>query len=225
MDITNPNSKFITEFMVKNFNSTSVVEDFVNKTFSESIKKIEKDINLNYWGFKMIDLHLYPKHMPRAIFQSKKCIVDFRWYQERYYTEPFIHTTYARLHAPLDSEFMIWNGEKCDCWHSVFHLLRFLDDLPPPQTSLSDYEAPFIYQEFKKHQNKEESYFGEYVAKTTLLTWNHYGDRLFNLLDLQHPELWEKYSLFLKEFYDHQDEIAKRNGNGNNFDLRLYMVC
>ncbi|MBC7876385.1 MAG: hypothetical protein H7Y59_04365 [Anaerolineales bacterium] len=224
MDIKNPDSKFITDFIVKNYTSKSV-NDFINETFSESIKKIEKDINLNYWGFKMIDLRLYPKFMPRAIFQSTKCIVDFRWNQERPYTEPFISTTYARLHAPLDSNLMKWNGQQCHCWHSAFHLLRFLDDLPPPQTSLSDYDAPLIFQDSKKFLNKGENYFGEYVAKQTLLIWNHYGDRLFNLLDLQRPELWEKYSLFLKEFYDHQDEIARRNGNDNNFDLRLYMVC
>ncbi|HNE06535.1 MAG TPA: hypothetical protein PLT08_18545 [Anaerolineales bacterium] len=196
----------------------------INETFSESIKKIEKELNLPRWGFEMIALRLYPKYMPRAIFQSKKCIVDFHWNQERSYTEPFISTTYARVHAPLDDMFMIWNGQRHHCWHSDYWLLIFLDGLTPHQITSQGYPSPSILRDF--HKNNEESYIGELTAKMTLLKWNHYGDRFFNLLDLQHPELWEKYSCFLKEFYEHRDEITKQKGlQPVNFDPQLYMVC
>ncbi len=203
---------------------TNSSNDFINETFSDSISKIEKELNLNQWGFEMIALRLYPKYEPRAIFQSKKCIVDFRWRQERAYTEPSISTTYARLHAPLDDEFMIWNGQKCHCWHSVPSLLNFLDNLPPRQIASQGYVRPSILRDF--HENNEGSYTGELTAKMTLLIWSHYGDRFFNLLDLHHPELWDGYSSFLKEWYEHRDVIAKQKGHYPvSLALPFYMVC
>ena len=203
---------------------TNSSNNFINETFYDSISRIEKELNLNQWGFKRIALRLHPEYVPRAIFQSKKCIVDFRWRQERSYTEATIFTTYARLHAPLDDTFMIWNGQKCHCWHSDLDLLNFLDDVPPRQMASQYYVRPSILQGF--FENKKESFVGELTAKKTLLIWNHYGDRFFNLLDLQYPQLWEKYSSFLKECYEQRDEFTKSKGlDPVKYDPPSYMVC
>jgi len=40
----------------------------------------------------------------------------------------------------------------------------------------------------------------EWLTRIHSSIWEHYGERLFELFDIRHPELWEKYIDFLKEY-------------------------
>jgi hypothetical protein len=39
---------------------------------------------------------------------------------------------------------------------------------------------------------------------------NYYGDRLFNLFDMRHPEYWEGYRYYLRGLYDELNKDPKQ---------------
>ena len=41
----------------------------------------------------------------------------------------------------------------------------------------------------------------EWLIRMHAAVWEYYGNRLFELFDLRHPELWDEYTQFTKEFY------------------------
>ena len=47
----------------------------------------------------------------------------------------------------------------------------------------------------------QAEYHPKYVVVLQSAVWKHYGQKLFDLFDLRHPDLWEEYRKFLEEYY------------------------
>jgi hypothetical protein len=209
-----------------------------NKSLSEIdlVSIIEKVIDMNRWTFKLTYSNSreyasgYP--MQKVIYDSEWCRVLFAAYQRRS-TPPDMHDVYiryGRLHAPDESEndLMIWQGEKCHCWHSVGSLhLYFIEGFSP-----SEALNPPILQVFREARSsaydKIRSELGEFfpIVREAVI-WNHYGLRLFELFDLSRPDLWNKYVKFLEEYYQLQADDYKSKGMSSSETQSppLWKVC
>ena len=40
------------------------------------------------------------------------------------------------------------------------------------------------------------------AGSNALAIWKHYGNHFFEIFDLRKPDVWEKYQMYIKEFYD-----------------------
>jgi hypothetical protein len=207
-------------------NSYSSYEEIVKKEFPLLIQTLERHLDFNLWGFKIVHSGMLSQNPPYIIYQSEQCLIRFSWRQDRPYVEPAIYCTYGRLHAPFDEDAMVWNRRKYYCWHALNGILNFLDGLSPTEISISGYVAPRALRGFYESNKGNIGSLGEYTAKLQASIWNHYGKQFFDLLDLRRPDLWERYSIFLKKYHEHSDEQAKLEGHRPFIpEPPLYMVC
>lgn len=181
-----------------------------NKNFPEInlAPKVEKVIDMKQWGFKLAYSKSseysngYPLH--KVIYDSEWCRIQFAAYQRRS-SPPDMHDVYVwygRLHAPDEGEKMTWQGEECRCWHSIgFTHLFFLEGLSPSETL--NHPSLAVFEKARSSEyDKIRSELGEFspIHRESLI-WEQYGLRLFELFDLRHTDLWDKYKIFLKEYY------------------------
>ena len=102
---------------------------------------------------------------------------------------------------------MEWRGEKCRGWHNISEPVRFLDGLSPleaaEQTNIQK-KSPHVIESFEQSEIGKKL-LHEYPPKAVLVMhatiWEHYGQRLFELFDLRRPDLWDKYRVFVREYY------------------------
>jgi hypothetical protein len=136
---------------------------------------------------------IYDSEYCRVMFALKK---DFKGYE--------LAVFYGRLHAPGDERLLKHDGEDCYCWHwNVYDLiLKFLDGMSPKEAVLSRGKPPKGLEDFLGLGFQKTVDNVEFVVRYHNAIWNHYEKRLLNLFDLRHPELWEEYSYFVKEYYD-----------------------
>ena len=155
---------------------------------------------------------------PVIVYDSEWCRVRFSVQRERHNDSLWVY--YGRLHASNDDWVMNWKGEDCNCWHWDVHqlILKFLDGNSPAEAVVKRGKDPEGLKEFRKLglENTVDDF--EYSLKYHAAIWNYYGNRLFELFDLQQPELWERYTQFIKEFYD-------RHRRSPNIQPPLDKVC
>ena len=190
-------------------------DERIRKYREKLIERIQSHLPLAKWGFSLSYVGL----------DSNKVIFDSEWsrfkvslYGGRYPmpSEEELSIDYGRLHAPDTYPYMEWNGEQCYCWHRSPEIFFFLEGYSPKDIVDKSWDfVPAIkqYWSFGEGANLRISHHSEFVLKLEALIWERYGQRLFELFDLRHPELWEQYRKFLKEFYKHknwQPESAKR---------------
>lgn len=206
-----------------------------NEFGADLIQIIEENLDLRHWKFhlsytKLGDIKGYI--FRRIIYDSEWCRIQFEYYRRVPPDDHELHIYYGRLHALNEDYLMIWNGEKCRCWHSnSFIHLYFLDGLSPIEALQHRYSSEYPVG-LKELLNSE--------PKTDLLQvpekiipiireskiWSHYGIHLFELFDLRRPDLWNKYTKFLKEYYKAEDEYTKLKGNTPmSFDPPRDKVC
>lgn len=197
---------------------------------------IEKFLPIQKWRFT--ENIRFDVREPSIIYNSEWCRMRFFIEWERNYE--IVHISYGRLHAPNNAWKMEWNGEECRCWHdySALHLIfSFLDGdsvQDAYKTNISWlYEKrekirhPLIqsYMSSMKNPNNEtwskERIFAEYLKFHSSI-WEHYGLCFFELFDLRHPELWEKYRGFLRKVYEPKEQIYKEKGIDH---LSFHQVC
>jgi hypothetical protein len=185
--------------------------------FDEISELVERILPLNSWGFQL-SACLVANSYPIVIYDSKWCRLQFQWDRGDAYTGEILMIYYGRLHAVSDKFTMIWNGEEYNCWHHANEFLLFLDDLSPleaSQRNWSHFIEQFAFSE--KIKNIPSQPQRELMMHDAI--WNHYDKRVFELFDFRRPDLWKKYSDFLKEYY-------RIKGSGlipNN--PPLYKVC
>ena len=137
-------------------------------------------------------------------------IYDSEWCRIRFYWEGWdpgrgnsINLRYGRLHAVNEGSKMLWNGEKCHCWHRVEHALHFLDGRTAAEAVELGFShaltTPFYQEDVLEKYSRQQP---EWLAQMHVTIWQHYGQRLFDLFDLRQPDLWQGYRQFLKEVYD-----------------------
>ena len=133
-----------------------------------------------------------------------------------------MNINYGRLHAVFDDLYLLWNGEKCHCWHSVAYVLHFLDGLSPDEIAGKNYRRPKIMEQFRQSQVGQSlrgrTHQPEWLTRMHAAIWNHYGLRLFEVFDLRRPELWEQYRQFMKSLYDIE-------GRSPNINPPLDSIC
>jgi hypothetical protein len=157
-------------------------------------------LDLPRWGFKESYRSLKPG---RLIFDSEWCRISLIWGGWDPLGGNNIDIRYGRLHAPSDAAVMVWNGMDCRCWHRVEYALHFLDGRTPTEAARLNYShpitAPFYQKEVRERFHRRQP---EWLAQMEVAIWEHYGKRVFEIFDLRQPDLWERYSQFLKEAYD-----------------------
>jgi len=218
-------------------------ENIVNVEFPKVLQEIEEFLRPNDNGFELIHVGAVPNTLPSILYQSKQCKLRIQSLRDRPYEEIEIYVYYGRLHAPLDKDVIEWNNDKCYCWHSLEfgEVLNFLDGLSPADIVNRNYETPRAVKEFsestKEARYKEEIAAltgkggkfwsrAEFFSKKHAFLWKYYGQRLFDLFDLNRPDLWEEYRHFLKEYYERRNEKAKqKNFPIYPYDPPKHMVC
>lgn len=146
-----------------------------------------------------------------VIYDSKYCRVRFfKDRAARFVRDlPSLQVDYGRLHAPSVrgekwmGDYIYYNGELCRAWHSRIDLvIGFLERTKiDVMTQGYDWLPDWIKDEYSR--TLSESDFGNILSVLRMhrKIWEHYGTRLFDLFDLRRPDLWEKYRLFLEEYY------------------------
>ncbi len=190
----------ITQGAQESFLQLSITEQDEHNGFPALIRAVQHHLDLERWGFRIIHSGKLLNHSG-IILQSEFCKIKTVTFRDRPYEEPEIHFSYGRLHAPNEDNLMMWKGEKHHCWHGIWQALNFLDGLTPYE-AFKNPKAPMFIYDFNQ-KNKFKGWLREEMAiKREIAIWEHYGQNLFNLFDLRHPDLWQKYSAFYKELYD-----------------------
>lgn len=188
-------------------------------------QSIMKYLNFERWDFKVVNDGL-PHQYPGIFLRSEYCMIKILTIQDRPLEEPDVFFKYGRLHAPLNRDTMIWNGEKHYCWHSIDKVLLFFEELSLADTKNMMFKKPRIMKEIYELNKSKGWKPGEYAALEQSLIWEKYGQRLFNLFDLRQQNLWNEYADFLKEFYKIQDEKIRLKGRTPRPSVPpLYKVC
>lgn len=197
--------------------------DVINNEFPKVIGMLESYLDFKRWGFELIYAGDFPQYLPFIIYQSRQCKIKFTYARGREYESPKIHIDYGRSHSLLDQRLMMWNGEKRRCWHEVEHVISFLDGFSPTNANESNFPIPSIVHDFYEFHGGKGLEQKEYIVRKNAYIWEHYGQRLFDVFDLRHPELWSEYEKFLKEYYIYvykQNKVSEIPG-----DIPPYKVC
>lgn len=200
-------------------------ENIVKVEFPKVLQEIEKYLRPNDHGFELIHVGAVPNSLPSILYQSKQCKLRIQSLRDRPYEEIELYFYYGRLHAPLDKDVIEWNNDKCYCWHSLEfgQALNFLDGMSPIDLVKGDYVTPRAVKEFFE-SNKEAKWWRsrpKFFSKKHAFLWKYYGQRLFNLFDLNYPDLWDDYKNFLKDYYKQYNEKF----SARSYDPPRYNVC
>ncbi len=179
-------------------------EDVYKAQFEKMIQLTEEFLPLRNWGFKQ-SVRFVEKN-PKIIYDSEWCRVKIAWSGWDVYVGDMISIHYGRLHAPNDKIVITWNGEEGYCWHRINEPLLFLDGLPPTEAvdhstygQQPDVMAKFGQSDLGKSLAHKQP---EGLIRMHTAIWEHYGQRLFELFDLRHPDLWEQYTDFIQMYYE-----------------------
>ena len=171
--------------------------------YAECIHLVQQHINFEKYGF--IQTHISvkyeaPQERPQIIYDSEWCRVkiSYRSYGEMHNQSDVLTIQYGRLHAADKENTILWNGEPHHCWHRLSLALSFLDGMSPEDAAKDLWNHP-IMKKYKESKSGEQP---EIEAGMHAMIWEQYGQRLFTLFDLRRPDLWDKYSLFVKQVYE-----------------------
>jgi hypothetical protein len=202
----------------------SSTDDIVKKDLEFLTKTLGRFLDFRHWGFDTVHVNVKGT-IYGLLYISEKCKVQFSAFRERSYAEPEVHVAYGRLHAQDEQASIDWQGEKCWCWHDVRHLISYLDGKNSKDMSEQDFWLPNIYKKFLEAR-KVGWGDEEFVARFHSATWDKYGQRLFDLLDVRYPDLWKGYSDFLTEYYQIKEEKYKAQRTTlYPIDPPSYKVC
>ena len=172
---------------------------------------LEQVFNFERWGFRQILNKSLSTDTHSVVYESEWCRVHFRWVKpdirDGYSTS---HVFYGRLHAPANEMFMMWNGEKCHCWHDVRFAIKYLDNITPQVVAENKYGWPQVMEQFIQSNRDSDWSEIKWVARTHHAAWKHYGKNLFEIFDLRRPDIWETYSAWIKEVHLIDNEIYKK---------------
>jgi hypothetical protein len=169
--------------------------------FQEANHILKKYFDFNQWGFQQVFVE--PNTYPTIIYRSERCKVKFIFDIDGHPhdTRLHLHVYYGRSHATNNDSFMLWNGEKCWCWHRVDYALNFLDGLSPQEAAAIEY-SPRVIEEYRNSERARElskRTQADWSAGMETRIWEEYGERLFEVFDLRNIELWERYVNFRRQ--------------------------
>ncbi len=173
------------------------------------LRRLESCLDFHSWGFEKSYTKFSGGNLD-IIYDSEWCRVNFQYRRGRY-KEPKLDEfsiVYGRLHAPDDQATMIWQGHKCNCWHSNRLTLFLLDGFTPKEVVQWEKDGSWLC-EFKEQFRLSETgnklisaeLWAEHWIQSESATWKQYGQRLFEVFDLRQPDLWDEYSRFVEEYH------------------------
>ena len=170
------------------------------------VQLIEDNLDIGKWNFKLSFRDFSRRSYQKVIYDSTYCRVNISFSRQRLPKYDELSVYYGRLHAPNEAAIMKWQGQECHCWHRRVDPLRFLDGLSPQEAFQQEkmHKLPDVVKEFynsDEGMKLREKYTPKYTIVLESLIWRYYGQRLFDLFDLNQPVLWRKYQEFLKEYY------------------------
>ena len=204
-------------------------EYIIEVEFPKIFEAIDTYLKPEQRGFELVYSGLLPGNQPTIMYQSSQCKWRISCSRDRPYDPLEINDAYGRSHAPIDDSIIELNGERHWCWHQLTTspVLHFLDGLEPKDAVELRYSKTIaaFYDRFDGDSRKEWK-TGEHFARREAWTWEHYGDLLFELFDVRHPALWDKYVEYLKEYYtldSKKTELTRQMFNGGRYQY-LYKV-
>lgn len=200
----------------------------LEKSRRDLIDRIENHLQVTSRGFH---LSYVSQTSNKVIFDSKWCRFKVYLYGGRYPmpSEEELYISYGRLHAPDEEPYMMWNDQECHCWHDIRFLCLFFLEGYSPQDIDSEYSSvPFEneYQESEHGSQLRKDNPAEFGFRLQSLIWERYGQRLFELFDLRHPDLWQQYQEFLAEYYKLKNWQPLPLGKGMSSPVPSpWMIC
>lgn len=185
----------------------SVDEKSNDDKLNKLISLLEDILNFKKWMFRRTYSKLINGVAPMVIYNSQLCRVKFVLETGERYQGSQLSIYYGRLHASNDNFEMIFNGENCHCWHQAHKFLDFLDGLSPQESvyRLKNKDLwPQVEEEFRQSdigRNLQTSNHPEWSARMHSNIWEYYGNRFFELFDLNNPSLWERLVHFNREYH------------------------
>jgi len=170
------------------------------KPVDELVRLIKQDMHLERWGFTVASKKMDAKAI-EVVIRSEICKVGIDCTRDNSHLCS-ISLAYARLHAPENAPYMIYEGQECVCWHNLFFgILDFLDGMTPEEAANSRSSGKRI---IGLEQEPKIANLGKYNPERTLYfhdeIWTRYAPELFQLFDLRDQTLWKKYYDFNKEY-------------------------
>ena len=99
--------------------SRNSAEYIIGIEFPKLFEAIKKFLKPQDAGFELVYYGEVPGSFPSIFYQSKQCQIRIQCLRDRPWDEIETHTSYGRLHAPLDKDIIEWKNEECYCWHSL----------------------------------------------------------------------------------------------------------
>ena len=178
------------------------------------INRLEKFLVFKRWGFNIAYMELQPNYV--VVYNSTRCRIRCYLSVDKRDGE-FIGISYGRSHAPNDSLYLDWQGEKQIAWHQfvIGYIGPFLDGIPPQEMAKTEKEQRYRYKSiagelFEKSGESDMLKGTEWAMGFEGSVLNYYGDRLINLFDMRHPEYWEDYRCYLRGLYDELNKDSKQ---------------
>ena len=171
------------------------------------------------WGFQQSYASPDQKTL---VYDSPSCRLLFSLRIEREADEISVH--YGRRHAPSEGFIIEWEGQRCIAWHNIrtLHVPEFFDGLTARQVvgqELAQIEIPAMVEFTHSQLGKELRAPASGVAYHQFL-WERYGAKLFNLFDIRHADVWEKFRQFVRDYY------ALRNAESEAiFEVPHWRIC
>ena len=171
------------------------------------VSLVEGHLDLNKWNFRLSYRDFSKQSYQKVIYDSPCCRLSISFSRQRTPKYDELSISYGRLHAPNETALMTWQDQECRCWHSSLNHLYFLDGLSPKEIIEKDNAHNYLPDVVEKFGNSDigkklrEEYLPKYNIVLEATIWGYYKQRLFDLFDLRHPELWDEYRQFLKEYY------------------------
>jgi hypothetical protein len=184
--------------------------------FVELIQTAETYQPLKDWGFT-ISAKYEGNPESWLVYTSQWCKIKIHHRKDfhQQVSEDSVNIYYGRIHALDDSLTMEHEGQKYLCWLGSVDqklVLKYLDGQSPEEAMQYAMRPQWLEDYLANVQDTKKA--GEWELIYQKGYWDHYGLRLFELLDIRRPALWNGYINFLKEYaklkYAREEERAKK---------------
>jgi hypothetical protein len=170
------------------------------------IAPVEQYLDLNQWGFELQYKNSRDGYV--AIYNSPSCRLRCSLSHDPRDKDDTITFEYSRIHAPDEEYYMVYQGENCLAWHAFYlgHVGQFLDGIEPRILARARIEQTNLLSQASKTFEESESSKGLrnpiWGLRLEAFIWDYYGNSLFELFDVRHPQKWAAYRRYLTEFYN-----------------------
>ena len=190
--------------------------------FSELLQTAENYQPLKDWGFALSAKH-EGDPVSWLVYKSEWCKIKIHHRKDfhQQMREDSVNIYYGRIHALDDSLIMEHEGQKYHCWLDSGDqnlIYKYLDGQSPEEAMQYAMRPQWFKDYLAKIQDSDN--LGESKLIYYQGYWEHYGLRLFELLDIRRPDLWDSYISFLKEYakLEFAKEEAKREENAKRLE-------